>query len=217
MMFSDLVEHHIYRGVDRPISAKAYDYMLAGNGIFKRAHSRHIQACIPLAFAYVAGLPELDPEVDIRLSAGHIPGRLFYPILEDARRHARNGHEQMYQLRLVSSLGGLRWRVTLPPQRADGSRIAYQVGDGNGIICDLHSHHQMTAFFSATDDEDEGGFRFYAVIGRVLDRPEILLRLGMYGDFCYMPITTLFTDPGPFGDRFSSFDEETDYERQKDT
>jgi hypothetical protein len=56
----------------------------------------------------------------------------------------------------------------------------------------------MAAFFSPTDDRDEGGFRFYAVIGRLLTRPELRLRLGMYGDFWEVPVTALFTDPGPF-------------------
>ena len=42
------------------------------------------------------------------------------------------------------------------------------------------------------------GFRFYAVAGRIFTRPELALRLGVYGDRWPVPVTTLFTDAGPF-------------------
>lgn len=201
-MFHDLVEHHVYRGVERPISAPAYDYVLAGNGLFKRARGRYVQARFPLVAVRVAGLPDLEPAIELAIWPGRVPGRLLHPILADARKHAQDGREQMYQVRLAQAPGGPRWRAMIPGQQASAGRIEYQVGDEANIVCDLHSHHQLGAFFSATDDRDEAGFRFYAVVGRVLDRPEISLRLGMYGDFCYLPATALFTDPGPFADRF---------------
>jgi PRTRC genetic system protein A len=193
MLFDTLVEHHVYHGVQRPVTARAYDYLLAGNGLFKRAHSRHIHACMPLAVTRVAGLPDLEPEFS--LWPGRVPGRLLYPILADARRH--NGREWMYQICL--SPEGTRWRVTMPAQHSSAARVDYQAG-ADGVICDLHSHHAMAAFFSGTDDRDETGFRFYAVIGRVLDRPEISVRLGMYGDFWSLPAPALFADCGPFVD-----------------
>jgi len=199
MIFDGLVEHWIYRGVERPLTARAYEYVLAGNGVWKRARSRHIVASVPVALARVAGLPDL--EVEVAIMPGRIPGRLLMPILADARRHALGGREWMYQIRLVQTLEGLRWRVASPGQRSSGAQIEYQTSEGGGVVvCDVHSHHGMRAFFSGTDDRDEAGFRFYAVIGRVLARPEISLRLGMYGDFFYVPACTLFTDPGPFAD-----------------
>ncbi|RME71823.1 MAG: hypothetical protein D6784_14550, partial [Chloroflexi bacterium] len=68
-LFDDLVQHHIYRGVERPI-APGYDYLLAGNGLFKRAESRLIRACLPLVDLPVAGLPDLHPELVVK------PGRI---------------------------------------------------------------------------------------------------------------------------------------------
>jgi hypothetical protein len=60
----------------------------------------------------------------------------------------------------------------------------------------------LRASFSPTDDGDELAFRVYAVIGNLLRKPEILLRLGVYGDFAYLPVTELFAGPGPFVDCF---------------
>ena len=56
----------------------------------------------------------------------------------------------------------------------------------------------MRAFFSGTDNRDELGFRFYAVIGRIFTVPEMVLRVGIYGDMLRVPITTLFAGEGPF-------------------
>jgi PRTRC genetic system protein A len=103
-------------------------------------------------------------------------------------------------------------RIVRPDQEAGAASIRYDAGgDQDGVICDLHSHHTMHAFFSATDDCDEGGFRFYAVVGQVLARPEIRLRLGMYGDFVSLPMTALFTSAGPFVDLCGQDDTEVSH------
>jgi PRTRC genetic system protein A len=196
-LFSDLVQHHIYQGGELPpLTARAYDYILAGNGLFKRAESQHIKALIPVALTRVAGLPDLEQVLQVSVHPGRIPERLLHVILDDARRRARIGQEQMYLLQM----DGARVRIVRPAQRASGVSISYQAGEHNSVVCDLHSHHNMSAFFSGTDDCDEKGFRFYAVIGKVLTRPEIKLRLGVYGDFIYLPVEALFTGPGPFVD-----------------
>lgn len=195
-LFPDLVHHHIYRGIEAPLTARAYDYVLAGNGLFKRARSLHLAAQIPVVSTHIAGLPGLEPAIQLVIRPGFISGRLLYAILTDARRHAYAGHEQMYRFRFAGSLV----RIVRPDQEAGAGSVHYDAGDQDGVICDLHSHHTMSAFFSATDDCDEGGFRFYAVVGQVLARPEIRLRLGMYGDFVSLPMTALFTSAGPFVD-----------------
>lgn len=53
---------------------------------------------------------------------------------------------------------------------------------------DLHSHNDMPAKFSPTDDRDERANRVYMVVGR-LDRyfPEISVRICNGGHFCYIP------------------------------
>ena len=70
------------------------------------------------------------------------------------------------------------------------------------VICDLHSHGNMSAFWSATDDADEQGSQLYAVIGKLDTEPEIRLRLGVYGYWLPLPVTAVFTANGPFQDLY---------------
>jgi len=205
MLFADLIHHSIYRGVALPLTAQAYDYILAGNGVFKRAQSAHICAQIPISLARVAGLPAMDAPVQLSVHPGRIPERLLYTVLADARRYAYQHREQMYQFRIER----MAVRLIKPDQRAGGGTVVYQADSEDGIICDLHSHHTMSASFSGTDNRDEQGFRFYAVIGDLLGRPAIRLRIGVYGDFFALPVTALFTGRGPFDDML---DEEEFYD-----
>jgi len=195
-MFDNLIRHSIYHGESVPLTAQAYDYLVAGNGLFKRAQSPHICAQIPISLARVAGLPAMDAPVQISVYPGRIPDRLLYTVLADARLNAWRHREAMYQFRIEGSAV----RLVKPDQRAGAGEVTYQADSGSTIVCDLHSHHTMRAFFSGTDNRDEQGFRFYAVIGDLLGRPAIRLRLGMYGDFFSLPVTALFTGRGPFDD-----------------
>ena len=194
-MLPEPVSYLVHRNGLRPVvpEGKSYAYVLAGNGLFKLAANRYLEALIPLARRRIAGLPPLEPYV--RPRAGRIAGHLLWRILEDARRQSWDKPcEAMYHL-VVD--GGVI-RALRPGQRATGGSLAYAGGGATEIVADVHSHHEMGAFFSGTDDRDEQGFRFYGVMGKIFTAPELALRVGMYGDFHRVPVTTLFTDAGPF-------------------
>ena len=60
---------------------------------------------------------------------------------------------------------------------------------------DIHSHHIMTAFFSATDDADEKATRVYAVAGDVLSYfPEIRVRISNGGKYHEIDPGLVFED-----------------------
>lgn len=61
------------------------------------------------------------------------------------------------------------------------------------LVCEIHSHHTMHAFFSAEDNEYEKAARFYTVVGKV-DRffPEIRLRYANGRAYREVPPETLF-------------------------
>ena len=195
-MFPDLVTYHIHRCEPLPPNdALAYQYVLAGNGLFIRAETRFFFARIPIAAAVVRGLPLLV--ADFRLKIPRLSGSLLHSILADAGRARRPDgglNEVFYQ---VHDRGG-RVQVRRPSQLATGSSV---VAAGNGdpaILCDLHSHGNMAAFFSATDNADEQGARLYGVIGKLDSEPEMRLRVGVYGYWLPLPLTALFVSSGPF-------------------
>lgn len=203
MNLPNLVNHHLYRGEERlPELSTAYDYLLAGDGLYKRARNSAIVACIQVTACRVAGLPVLPENWANRIipaPGGYFPGHLLEDIYLDACRYGQDGLERMYHLHVD---GRQAW-VTIPDQTMSGYRVAYRAG-ANGfdptIICDLHSHHSMPAFFSGTDDRDEQGFGYYAVIGDLFSaRPQLRLRLGVYGDFLELDPRDLFDGGlGPF-------------------
>ena len=60
-------------------------------------------------------------------------------------------------------------------------------------VAEFHSHGGMRAFFSATDDRDEQGFRIYGVVGQLHQvTPRIALRLGSYGHFQELRLLEVF-------------------------
>ena len=179
-----------------PARDVGYDYILAGNGLFKRARSRHVEVMACIAPAHVAGLP--GAVAYVKLLGRRLPEQFLVTAHADALRWARRqGREAMYHaLRMEDGRAQLR----RPRQRANGGGVAYEGGGDARIVCDLHSHCEMRAYFSTTDDRDEVGFRFYAVMGRIGSRPEIAMRLGVYGDFVPVPARTVFAGLGPFED-----------------
>jgi PRTRC genetic system protein A len=93
-----------------------------------------------------------------------------------------------------------------PCQQAWSLRIPEQIQSPGGVrpadpfnmmardaLIEVHSHNSMPAYFSGTDNHDETGFRIYAVIGRIdSHRPEIRVRIGVYGNFIPVPAGLVF-------------------------
>ncbi|MGH2538061.1 MAG: Mov34/MPN/PAD-1 family protein [Candidatus Promineifilaceae bacterium] len=86
-------------------------------------------------------------------------------------------------------------------QRATGASVVAAGNDDPAILCELHSHGNMSPFGSRTDDADEPGACIYAVIGRLGTAPEIHDRMGVYGGYWHpLPVTAVFTGNGGFTD-----------------
>jgi PRTRC genetic system protein A len=190
---SNPIDYHIY--TDQEIPAPGlYAYLLAGNGVIKLAETTHFRVAAPIysGLSIVAGLP--DYPIGLELKVPRIPARWLHSVLDHALNCGRH-IEQMYHFHWWESA---EWRVSAPRQQAGAGRVSYHGGDDPTIALDLHSHHAMNAFFSLTDDDDEQGLRLYGVIGRIYDRPELRLRVGVYGDWLELDPLDLFDGLGPF-------------------
>lgn len=189
MALPALIDHHIYTGQSLP-EPWPYDYVLDGGGLLKRASTPHWSARVRVAAARVAGLPLLGEAFS--LTVPRIPARLLGRVIDHARRAGPPGQltpiEQMYHFHWLDGA----WQVAIPRQQATAGRVSYRGGSEATVALDLHSHHQMAAYFSGTDNADEQGCRLYAVIGRICTTPQIALRVGIHGDFMTLPPATLF-------------------------
>jgi PRTRC genetic system protein A len=182
-------------------------WVWADNGIWKRGVDEQLDVLVRVVAwqpgSSGPGLVNLLPRVRWHNVQRRLPGRFLASILEHARqavdtqRQIARPIEQMYHI--VSD--GTRMRVLVPEQDASATHIRYQVPEGVQLLCDLHSHHGLGAYFSATDDGDDLGLSVSAVIGAIFnDQPQIVVRLNCYGQRQPVPALTIFDDLGPFQD-----------------
>ncbi|GAI12240.1 unnamed protein product, partial [marine sediment metagenome] len=59
----------------------------------------------------------------------------------------------------------------VPEQERHGGGVIYEVGDQ--VVVDLHSHGDMTPWFSTTDNKDDLGLKVYGVFGKLDKTPQV--------------------------------------------
>ena len=165
-----------------------YDYVLGAGGLYVQSESANLTARTLVAPAAVRGLAPVTEKLE--LAHGPIPAHVFEMGLSwmlaapDTERFFAVGWD------------GDNYRLVVPPQEGTGSSLTYR--PPSGVIAEFHSHGSHRAFFSATDDGDEQGFRVYGVVGRlVAAQPELTLRLGIYGHFAQLDWRQVFDGPPP--------------------
>ena len=165
-----------------------FDYVVGSGGLYVQSESAHLTARILAAPADVRGLAPVSEK--LALTHGPIPAGLFGAGLRwfletpDTERFFAVGWD------------GDAYRLVVPPQAGTASSLAYQ--PPAGVVAEFHSHGAHCASFSATDDKDEQGFRIYGVVGRLdTSRPELALRVGIYGHFAPLRWSQVFAGPDP--------------------
>ena len=163
-----------------------YDYVLGSGGLYVQSESAHLTARVPVAPCEVRGLAPVTGKVE--LTHGPIPAALFEMglrwFLDDPDT------ERFFAVRW----DGRSYRLVVPPQLGTATSLEYT--PPAGVVAEFHSHGTSRSFFSATDDRDEQGFRIYGVAGRLNKyRPELSLRVGVYGHFAPVEWPQVFDGP----------------------
>ena len=175
-----------------------YDYVLGQGGLYVQSESAHLTARVPVAPCDVRGLASVAEKVE--LTHGRIPAWLFEVGLCWFRDAPDT--ERFFAVRW----DGRSYRLVVPEQEGTATSLEYT--PPAGVVAEFHSHGTSRAFFSATDDRDEQGFRVYGVVGRLdADLPELSLRVGVYGNFAPLDWPEVFDGPVP-GLRFVGEDNE---------
>lgn len=204
----NLRSYHAATTADLPPLVGGIQWILAANGVFKRAANRHLEICIQVTVITPpleeAGLVSLMPYVVWRgLPVTRLPEGLLAPMLEHARLLGELGRsgvlvpvEAQYFLTWVD--GPRPFRVAYPPQRATSASVFYEMPKRGIVLADIHSHHGMGAFFSEADNRDDVGLSVSGVIGRIYDRPQLITRLNVYGHRQLVNPLVVFDGLGPF-------------------
>ena len=185
-----------------PIIAGLYEYILAGNGVFVRGARPEFTAQFRLAPCDVRGLADLETQIEMRLP--RVPVEQMRAMLNLAQQ-AKNSHGEPVEIIFHLLFDdGMNWHVVIPEQvqlPASAKPLDDSVGSSYArALIEVHSHDDMPAWFSTFDDYDETGVRIYAVLGRVFDRPEICVRVGLYGFRGEIPASLIFEMPSELRD-----------------
>ena len=165
-----------------------YDYVLGLGGVYVQSWSAHLTSRVVVAPGSVRGLAPVAEKIE--LSHGPILASLF----ELGLRWFQDAPDT--ERLFAARWDGDGYRLVVPPQVGSETRLAYQ--PPAGVVAEFHSHGGARAFFSATDDRDEQGFRIYGVAGRLdAPRPELRLRVGVYGHFAPVDWPHVFDGPAP--------------------
>lgn len=204
--FAGLVRHHVATpAAPLPAPTAGITWVVGANGVFKRGVNDQLDllAAVELFGRPIPGLANLVAHVRWTAWSGRLAGSLLGPLLSNARQ-AMAGNailrpiEKQY---FFVARDGLR---VVAPLAQDGSpaSLRYAMPTRGTVLLDLHSHHAMRAYFSAIDDADDTGLSVSAVIGNIYARPEIVVRVNVYGHRWPVPALTVFDDLGPFTDRW---------------
>ncbi|HEX2913717.1 MAG TPA: Mov34/MPN/PAD-1 family protein [Chloroflexia bacterium] len=213
-----LVTHNIYEGGELPPfpSNVFYEFWLAEGGVYLRAKRTGLEVLMAVSRCEVRGLSDLQPFV--KLEYPPIPQELVAQTLELSRQAKNERNRPVEKLfHLSFDERAWRWRLEVPEQvQTAGSVKPVDSGAGSSYeraVLELHSHHSMSAFFSPTDDMDEArSFRLFAVIGRIFQRAEIRVRVGVFGYFWQIDPELVLEMPAGLHDSSKLEDEETRYD-----
>lgn len=181
-----------------PHSSSMFEYLIGSNGIFVRAIRPGLEVIIPVQLFTVSirGLELIEPFV--RLTPGRIPQQILIQMWKESciAALAEPPLEIVFHVRHFLE----QWQLVIPEQmQSSGKCRAIEYGLNSSYInatVEVHSHNRMSGFFSGADDADEGGFRIFAVLGKVTESSaQIICRVGVYRQFWHVPADWIFELP----------------------
>lgn len=203
-----LIEHIILRTPQLPAcEGPLYRYILAGNGVFIQGKREGLRACIPVKQCEVRGLPNCEACIEFLYPKAPCEAvELMLRLSREAASEKGRATETLFHLGYadadanVSAGAGAEWRLAVPEQEATATSVKPLISGPDSsyarAIIEVHSHHNMPAFWSSDDDRDEQGFRLYGVLGDIYKQPTLRLRVGLYGYFYELDPALIFELPG---------------------
>jgi PRTRC genetic system protein A len=173
-----------------PLELPGHRYLAAGDGLYIEVRRPWLRLVQPIAPAIAARLPYGEVKPAIATEFGKIPRDLLARFLEEARRYSP--HEHAAWIIWNARDRRLEYR-DLDVQEMSRESVRYnrpRLEDHESLAIDLHSHGELEAFFSETDNADDAGeVKISGVVGRLEEGqvPEWRFRLCALGLFKDLP------------------------------
>lgn len=175
-----------------------FDYIRAKNGMFKRSENHFYRVVMPIRtdVKYSGdGLHSLTPDFSLKVSK--ISSTVLERGLGISQRlglRKKGPLEAMFFVHRFTEVDAERDVLTFPRDvDLTSVSVSCPAPDPKSLIMEFHSHHEMSAYFSGTDDGDEVEFRIYGVLGSILSRPTARFRVGLYGHFMDVRLEQVFS------------------------
>ena len=179
----------IPRGSDKPVS-----YIMQGNGLWEIRRNVLGTFRKHIAKARIPGL-SCDLEEGFDLSVPKIPLPLLWQIVSFFRQVYKLHHSEAI-VRVVYDRKEKRYFLDCPPQVVSAAHCNFdrtRMPVCGVVVAEIHSHGQLQAEFSGTDNRDELADRFYGIVGQVSDFfPQTNFRVSIGGRRLSVELQDLF-------------------------
>ena len=171
-------------------------YVLQGDGLYEKRINKLGSFCLRVAKLDVPGL-ETNLNEGWELDVPKIPAALLGTTVSFFRK-IYSQHSSEVFLQFYYDVKENEYLVHCPKQTVGAASVKYEndeyfTDESKILVFEIHSHGQMGAFFSGTDDRDEKADRFFGVIGNINHFfPELKLRLSVGGNKVEIDVEDLF-------------------------
>ncbi len=187
------ISYHLATSNNLPLySQKLQEYWLAGNGVFVRSHRCELEVCLQTAQTHVAGLQSLEPY--FCLTVPKVPSQVITDVINAASINTQQ--EILFYLGVENN----QWWCHTPLQTASEAHVVSLESSlkksYTDAVVEIHSHGNLSAYPSTTDNQEEKGkFRVFAIIGTLNTTPTVYTRIGIYNHFFPIDPNLIFELP----------------------
>jgi len=175
---------------------KSVIYVMQGDGIYERRKNRLGIFTTRITEIDIPGLGS-DLKDGWELAVPRVPVSLLGTAVAFFRKVYAMHHSEAF-VQFFYDADTKEYLLHCPKQTVSGASVKFERDvefetPSRILVMEIHSHGNMGAFFSGTDDKDEKDDRFYGVVGKVSDFfPQMKLRLSMGGYIREVNINDIF-------------------------
>lgn len=182
-------------------------YIISGNGCYRRTnltHGRSVTVPCPTPPKEVE-LMECKQDTNSFFPAGRIPIKFLHQIEQFFKQVMKtHNNAKLEAMAFVIWNPTLGYHVRIPEQTVSAGAVNYNwagfLTSEDVIVLDIHSHNDMGAFFSGTDDGDDRGNCYVSgVIGKLSTTCDKVFRFNLPGNMKInpLPMELIFAESAP--------------------